>query len=149
MSADWSEEDRTRQTKRHRGAYKPKLDDIPFELSRSAVEKYVQCNKCFWMEKVAGVKPPSIPAFLLNTNTDTLLKKDFDQYRGKEPHPIMVKAGLEHLMPEILTIAILINPGAYVFISLIAWRSRYIHRQNNKHNAKDDKTYEIFWPLHD
>ena len=99
MSTDWSEEDRTRQTKRHRGAYKPKLDDIPFELSRSAVEKYVQCNKCFWMEKVAGIKPPSIPAFLLNTNTDTLLKKDFDQYRGKEPHPIMVKAGLEHLIP--------------------------------------------------
>ena len=96
MSNDWTLEERP---KRHRGAYKPKLDDIPFELSRGKVETFIKCPKCFWMEKVAGVKPPSIPAFLLNTNTDTLLKKDFDQYRGKEPHPIMVKAGLDHLIP--------------------------------------------------
>ena len=96
MGNDWTLEERP---KRHRGAYKPKLDDIPFELSRGKVETFIKCPKCFWMEKVAGVKPPSIPAFLINTNTDTLLKKDFDQYRGKEPHPIMVKAGLEHLIP--------------------------------------------------
>jgi hypothetical protein len=99
MSNDWSEEDRTRQTKRHRGVFKTELKDIPFELSRSAVERFSQCPKCFLLEKLCGVKPPSIPAFLLNTNTDTLLKKDFNQYRGKEPHPIMVKAGLEHLIP--------------------------------------------------
>jgi hypothetical protein len=99
MSNDWSEEDRTQIRKRHRGYYKKELHDIPFELSRSAVERYVQCPKCFLEEKVYGIKPPSIPPFLLNTNTDTLLKKDFDQYRGKEPHPIMVKAGLSHLIP--------------------------------------------------
>lgn len=96
MGTDWNLEERP---KRHRGAYKPELEDIPFELSRSAVEKYVQCPRCFYEHKVNDVKPPSIPAFLLNTNTDTLLKKDFDQYRGKgEPHPIMVPFG-EHLSP--------------------------------------------------
>ena len=50
------------------------------------------------LEKACGLKL-GMAAWLLNTNTDTLLKKDFDQYRGKEPHPIMVKAGLEHLIP--------------------------------------------------
>ena len=96
MANDWSELDRQR---RHRGAYNGYLEDVPFELSRSAVERYIQCPKCFFLEKFHNIKPPSIPQFHLNTNTDTLLKKDFDQYRGKEPHPIMVKAGLEHLIP--------------------------------------------------
>ncbi|EED36456.1 conserved hypothetical protein [Luminiphilus syltensis NOR5-1B] len=46
-----------------------------------------------------GVKFPSIPGFLLNTNTDTLLKKDFDRLRGLGPHPVMEMAGLSHLRP--------------------------------------------------
>ncbi len=49
---------------------------------------------CFWLEKAAGVKFPGMPPFLLNTSTDTLLKKDFDQYRGKGPHPLMQATGL-------------------------------------------------------
>ena len=35
----------------------------------------------------------------LNINTDTLLKRDFNKYRGKGPHPFMVDNGLEHLRP--------------------------------------------------
>ncbi len=96
MDSDWTLEERP---KRHKGAYKPELKDIPFELSRGKIETFIKCPRCFFMEKFQGIKPPGIPGFLLNTNTDTLLKKDHDQYRGKEPHPLMVKAGLEHLIP--------------------------------------------------
>ena len=96
MTNDWTLEERS---KRHKGAYKPELKDIPFELSRGKIETFIKCPRCFFMEKFQGIKPPGIPGFLLNTNTDTLLKKDHDQYRGKEPHPLMVKAGLEHLIP--------------------------------------------------
>ena len=93
---DW---DRSERFKRHRGVYKLELADSPFELSRSAVEKFITCPVCFFNEKVYGIKPPSIPGFLLNSNTDTLLKKDFDHYRGKRAHPLMSIYGLDHLIP--------------------------------------------------
>jgi hypothetical protein len=83
---------------RHRGVYKPD-NAAPYELSRSAIEKMVQCEACFWLEKVKGVKTPSIPSFNLNSNTDILLKKDFDAYRGMGPHPLMEAFGLGHLRP--------------------------------------------------
>ena len=83
---------------RHRGIYKPERSE-PYELSRGRLEGFLKCEACFWLDRVRGVKFPSIPGFLLNTNTDTLLKKDFDQFRGKEPHPIMVNSGLSHLRP--------------------------------------------------
>ena len=69
---------------RHRGTYKPENPE-PYELSRSRLEAFLKCPACFWLDRVRGVKFPSIPAFLLNTNTDVLLKKDFDSYRGRGP----------------------------------------------------------------
>jgi hypothetical protein len=83
---------------RHRGTYKPD-NPLPYELSRGKIENFLKCEACFWLERAKGVKFPGMPGFLLNTNTDTLLKRDFDAYRGKKAHPIMVAAGLEHLRP--------------------------------------------------
>ena len=83
---------------RHQGKYKPD-NSAPYELSRTAIEKMVRCEACFWLEKVKGVKTPGLPGFNLNTNTDTLLKKDFDAARGSGPHPLMETAGLSHLRP--------------------------------------------------
>jgi len=83
---------------RHRGTYKPDREE-PYELSRGRLEALITCEACFWLDRARGVKFPSIPGFLLNTNTDTLLKKDFDQFRGKGPHPVMSAAGLSHLRP--------------------------------------------------
>ena len=83
---------------RHRGTYKPERTE-PYELSRGRLEAFIKCEGCFWLDRVKGVKFPSIPGFLLNTNTDTLLKKDFDQFRGSGPHPVMRTAGLSHLRP--------------------------------------------------
>ena len=76
---------------RHQGKYKPG-NSAPYELSRTAIEKMVRCEACFWLEKVKGVKTPGLPGFNLNTNTDTLLKKDFDAVRGREPHALMKAA---------------------------------------------------------
>ena len=83
---------------RHRKQYDPD-HPAPFELSRGKVENFIKCPACFWIDRVAGIKFPSIPSFNLNSNTDKLLKRDFDQYRGRGPHPIMTAAGLGHLMP--------------------------------------------------
>ena len=65
---------------RHRGTYKPDHES-PYEVSRSRIEAFINCPACFWLDRVKGVKFPSMPPFLLNSATDTLLKKDFDQYR--------------------------------------------------------------------
>lgn len=85
-------------TSRHRGAY-TQNHPAPFELSRGKIEVLIKCKACFWLEKQAGVKPIDTPGFNLNTNTDTLLKRDFDRWRGKGPHPLMVSYGLSHLRP--------------------------------------------------
>ena len=84
---------------RHRGTFKPDRDE-PYEISRSRVETFVRCPACFWLDRARGVKFPSIPGFNLNTNTDILLRRDFDVYRAKqEPHPFMTLNGLGHLVP--------------------------------------------------
>ena len=84
---------------RHRGTFKPERPE-PYEVSRSKIEGFIKCPACFWLDRVKGVKFPSIPAFTLNSATDTLLKKDFDYYREQQtPHPFMVRHGLEHLVP--------------------------------------------------
>tara|TARA_B100001123_G_C15081755_1_gene935948 strand:- start:19 stop:843 length:825 start_codon:yes stop_codon:yes gene_type:complete len=83
---------------RHRGKYDP-TNENPYELSRSKVENFLKCEACFWLERVKGVHFPGIPQFNLNTNTDTLLKRDFNKYRGKGPHPFMVDNGLKDLRP--------------------------------------------------
>ena len=79
---------------RHRGTHKSERTE-PYELSRGRLEGYIQCEASFLVD-YAWAKFPSIPGFLLNTNTDTLLKKDFDQFRGKGPHPVMSDANLSH-----------------------------------------------------
>ncbi len=84
---------------RHRGTYKENHPE-PYEVSRSRIESFVKCPGCFWLDRVKGVKFPSIPAFLLNSATDTLLKKDFDAYRVKQiSHPFMKGHGLDRLVP--------------------------------------------------
>jgi len=84
---------------RHRGTYNPEREE-PYEISRYQIESFHKCPACFWMNRVKGIKFPGMPGFLLNSATDTLLKKDFDVYRGlQKPHPLMEKNGLGHLVP--------------------------------------------------
>ena len=83
---------------RHRGVYDPSNPE-PYELSRSKLEAFVRCPACFWLEKRAGVKFPRMPPFNINSNTDRLLKRDFDACRGVGPHPFMSHHGLNDLRP--------------------------------------------------
>ena len=84
---------------RHRGIFKPDHPE-PYEVSRSQIQSFMNCPACFWMNRVKGIKFPGMPGFLLNTATDTLLKKDFDKYREiQKPHPFMERNGLGHLVP--------------------------------------------------
>ncbi len=68
----------------------------PFKLSRSKLENFTRCARCFYLDRRLGVGQPSIPGYTLNSAVDTLLKKEFDTYRAAgKPHPFMTQAGLD------------------------------------------------------
>jgi len=62
----------------------------PFKLSRSKIDLFIDCPRCFYLDRKIGVaRPPGYP-FSLNSAVDTLLKKEFDIYRASgDPHPLM------------------------------------------------------------
>src|SRR3989344_4565220 len=71
-------------------AYQPGQKEV-YKLSRSKIELYTQCPRCFWLEAQSIIKRPSSPPFQINKAIDELLKKEFDSYRAKaKPHPVMV-----------------------------------------------------------
>ena len=62
----------------------------PFKVSRSKIELYMQCQRCFWLDLRLKIKRPDGPPFQINKAIDELFKKEFDTYRAKgEPHPMM------------------------------------------------------------
>ena len=67
-----------------------------FTFSRSKVESFVKCPKCFYLDRVCGIyQPPGFP-FVLNSAVDTLLKREFDQYRNLgQPHPLITAHGYD------------------------------------------------------
>ncbi|PIR19997.1 MAG: hypothetical protein COV45_08465 [Deltaproteobacteria bacterium CG11_big_fil_rev_8_21_14_0_20_47_16] len=68
----------------------------PFKLSRSRLENFIKCPRCFYLDRRLGIDRPSMPGFTLNSAVDALLKKEFDVYRAKgEPHPLMKAHGVD------------------------------------------------------
>ena len=66
-----------------------------FKLSRSTVEKYLNCPRCCVLEKKYKIKPPSLP-FTLNIAVDNLCKNEFDYYREiQKPHPLFLKHNID------------------------------------------------------
>lgn len=64
----------------------------PFKVSRSKIELFMQCPRCFWLDVRLKITRPSTPPFNINKAIDDLFKKEFDTYRVKKlPHPIMKK----------------------------------------------------------
>jgi hypothetical protein len=68
----------------------------PFKISRSKLDMFLNCPRCFYIDRKLGISgPPQFP-FTLNNAVDSLMKKEFDIYRvSKQPHPIMKNAGLD------------------------------------------------------
>jgi CRISPR/Cas system-associated exonuclease Cas4 (RecB family) len=75
--------------------YKPKGSE-PFKLSRSKIDLFMECPRCFYMDRRLGVaRPPGFP-FTLNTAVDALLKKEFDLHRKEgTKHPLLEKYGVD------------------------------------------------------
>lgn len=66
------------------------------QLSRSKIDRFLECPRCFHEDVVRGNGLPSGPAFTLNIAVDELFKREFEAYRARqEPHPLFATAGLE------------------------------------------------------
>ncbi len=67
----------------------------PFKVSRSKIELFMQCPRCFWLDVRLKIRRPDGPPFNINKAIDELFKREFDSYRTKgEPHPLMVEFGV-------------------------------------------------------
>jgi hypothetical protein len=75
--------------------YSPSHEGL-FPLSRSKVDLFRQCPRCFYLDRRLGIaRPPGLP-FSLNTAVDALLKKEFDVHReAGTSHPLMGEAGID------------------------------------------------------
>jgi hypothetical protein len=107
--------------------YPPKLytpgGKDPFKLSRSKIDLFVECPRCFYLDRRLGVPRPSLPGFSLNNAVDHLLKKEFDLLRQKkQTHALMTKYGIDAI--------------PYTHPDLEAWRDvftgiQYLHPSTN------------------
>jgi hypothetical protein len=78
-----------------RGIYDPESEK-PFKLSRSKIDLFLDCPRCFYMDRKLGVgRPPGYP-FALNSAVDALLKQEFDIHRANgTKHPLIEKYGVD------------------------------------------------------
>ena len=84
----------------------------PFKISRSKIDLFVECPRCFYIDRRLGTgRPPGFP-FNLNTAVDSLLKSEFDAHRAAgTPHPLQASYGLDAI------------PAAHAEID--AWRENF------------------------
>ena len=68
----------------------------PFRLSRSKIDLFLECQRCFYIDRRIGIgRPPGYP-FSLNSAVDALLKKEFDVHRAAgTAHPYMKTYGVD------------------------------------------------------
>jgi len=81
--------------KRTRNIFDPG-SETAFKLSRSKLENFTNCPRCFYLDRRCGIDQPPTYPFTLNSAVDHLLKKEFDVHRAKgSPHPLMAAYGIE------------------------------------------------------
>lgn len=80
---------------RLKNKYEEGAQDL-FRLSRSKIDLFINCPRCFYLDRKLGVaQPPGYP-FSLNSAVDKLLKKEFDIHRAKGlRHPLMEHYGID------------------------------------------------------
>lgn len=102
---------------RTRNKYDPDSRE-PFKLSRSRIEFFTRCPRCFYLDRRCGIDRPPTPPFTINSTVDHLLKKEFDLRRAKkETHPLMTAYGIDAI--------------PYAHKELNAWRENFVGIQHH------------------
>lgn len=67
-----------------------------WRLSRSKLDFFLECPRCFYIDNKLGTKRPGFPSFNLNIAVDELFKKEFDVHReAGTVHPLLKKYNLD------------------------------------------------------
>lgn len=67
-----------------------------WKLSRSKLDLFVECPRCFYIDNKLGVARPKGFPFNINSAVDLLLKKEFDIHRAAaSTHPLMKQYGVD------------------------------------------------------
>lgn len=118
-------------TRQRSAAYQPGQQAV-YKISRSKIELFKQCARCFWLDARLKISRPSGPPFNINKTIDELFKKEFDSYRAQgQPHPLMVDNQIKAI--------------PYAHKDLDTWRTNFtgvitLHAPTNLHvfGAVDD-----------
>lgn len=67
-----------------------------WRLSRSKIDLFIECPRCFYLDNKLGTARPRGPSFTLNIAVDALLKKEFDVHRAEgTSHALMDAYGVD------------------------------------------------------
>lgn len=104
----------------------------PFKVSRSKIELFTQCPRCFWLDARLKIKRPDGPPFNINKAIDELFKKEFDLHRA---------AGTQHPLQKKFKV----SAKPYAHDDIDQWRHNFtgvfaVHEPTNLHvfGAVDD-----------
>ena len=64
------------------------------KVSRSAIEQYLNCKRCFVLQYKHYVRLRSLP-FTLNSAVDNLCKNEFDYYRERQSTPLFIEHNID------------------------------------------------------
>ena len=118
-----------------RYTYKPgAYDDKKYQLSRTGIEEFLDCKKCFYLHRRLGLKKLSQIPFNLNNAVDNLFKNEFDYHRRmKTKHPIMEKYEIDAIpyklrFFKVLILDLVIPPRhtTFFFVFFIKLKNLYI-----------------------
>lgn len=81
--------------KRSRSLFNPASSDS-FRLSRSKLQLFLDCPRCFVLDRRYGVSRPDGPMPSINITVDALMKREFDDHRAAGTrHPVMAVHGID------------------------------------------------------
>ena len=67
-----------------------------WKLSRSKIDLFIECPRCFYIDNKLGTKRPGIPSFQINKAVDHQLKQEFDVYRAEDTqHTLQKEYGID------------------------------------------------------
>ncbi len=83
------------QTVRTHHLFDP-ASESSYKLSRTKLALFLECPRCFYLDRRCSVSRPDNMVFSLNNAVDVLLKREFDTYRAhRETPPLLQTYGVE------------------------------------------------------
>lgn len=90
------------------------------EISRSKIELFIKCPRCFWLEVKHNIKrPEEIKGTFIGSKYDPILKKELDEHRKQKKTPEEIEKRGFFLFPDTR--------------KLVLWRKRleFFHKDHN------------------